>query len=131
VREESPVSERIVLSQLREDSFVSYASNQEIPANVRAALSRAVELQQKAAAARQALTEVQGRKTRLTAEQDRVRQNLAAVGSETEPGRNYLKRMTDLDREIDAVNAEIAGAERLVQSTRTELEAYIAGLNLR
>ncbi|MDR2143345.1 MAG: hypothetical protein LBP29_03140 [Treponema sp.] len=131
VREESPVSERIVLSQLREDGFVSYATNQEIPANVRAALAVAVELQQKAAAARQVLSEIQSRKTRLDVEQDRIRQNLVAVGSETEPGRNYLKRMTDLDREIDAVNGEMAGAEKLVQTARAELEAYIAGLNLR
>jgi hypothetical protein len=131
VREESPVSERVVLSQLREDSFAGYASNGEIPANVRAALARAVELQQTAGAARQALSEIQSRKTRLSAEQDRVRQNLAAVGSGTEPGRNYLKRMTDLDAEIDAVNTEISGAEKLVQTTRAELEAYIARLNLQ
>ncbi|MDR2048065.1 MAG: DUF4139 domain-containing protein [Treponema sp.] len=131
VKEESPVSERIVLSQLREDGFAGYATNQEIPANVRAALSAAVELQQKAGAAREALSEIRSRKTRLDAEQDRIRQNLAAVGNETEPGRNYLKRMTDLDREIDAVNTEITGAEKLVQTTRAELEAYIAGLNLR
>jgi predicted nucleic acid-binding Zn-ribbon protein len=91
----------------------------------------AVGLQQKAGAARQALSEIQNRKTHLSAEQDRVRQNLAAVGSGTEPGRNYLKRMSDLDAEIDAVNVEIANAEKLVQTTRTELEAYIAGLNLQ
>ncbi|MDR0403150.1 MAG: DUF4139 domain-containing protein [Treponema sp.] len=131
VREESPVSERIVLARLGEESFVEYASNQEIPANVRAALSVAVGLQRKAAAARQALTEIQGRKTRLGAEQDRVRQNLAAVGSESESGRNYVRRMTSIDAEIDAVNAEIADAEKLVQSARAELDAYIAGLNLR
>jgi hypothetical protein len=131
VREESPVSERIVLSRLGEDSFASYASNQEIPANVRAALSRAVELQQKVSAARQALADIQSRKTQLGAEQDRVRQNLAAVGSGTEAGRNYVKRMTDLDAEIDRINAEIAAAEKLVQTTRAEFDAYIAGLNLR
>ncbi|MDR0586667.1 MAG: DUF4139 domain-containing protein [Treponema sp.] len=131
VKEESPVSERIVLSQLREDSFVSYAANQEIPANVRAALSAAVELQRKAAAARQALAEIRNRKIHLAEEQDRVRQNLVAVGSGTEPGRNYLKRMTDLDREIDAVNEETAATEKLVQTAQAALDAYIAGLNLK
>ncbi|MDR2767657.1 MAG: DUF4139 domain-containing protein [Treponema sp.] len=131
VKEELPLSERIVLAQLGENSFAAYASNQEIPANVRAALSRAVELRQKADAARQALTELQNRKTRLAAEQDRIRQNLAAVGNETEPGRNYLTRMTGLDREIDGVNEEIVNAEKLVQTTRADLDAYIAGLNLQ
>jgi hypothetical protein len=130
VKEESPVSERIVLARLGEESFVAYASNQEIPANVRAALSGAVELRQKAEAARQALAEIQNRKTRLDAEQERIRQNLAAVGNESEPGRNYLKRMTELDREIDGVNKEIDEAEKLVQNAGANLDAYIAGLKL-
>jgi hypothetical protein len=39
--------------------------------------------------------------------------------------------MTDLDAEIDGVNAEITAAEKLVQTTRAELDAYIAGLDLR
>jgi hypothetical protein len=130
VKEESPVSERIVLARLGEESFASYASNQEIPANVRAALSGAVELRQKSEAARQALAEIQNRKTRLDAEQERIRQNLAAVGNESEPGRNYLKRMTELDREIDGVNKEIDEAEKLVQSARANLDAYIAGLKM-
>jgi hypothetical protein len=130
VREESPLSERVVLAQLRPESLVSYASNQEIPQTVRDALTGAVELQRKAEAARQVLAERQNQKTRLEAEQDRVRQNLAAAGNETDLGRNYLKRMTALDSDIDHINSEIDAAEKLVQSSREDLDNYIAGLRL-
>ncbi|MDR1506864.1 MAG: hypothetical protein LBI67_07140 [Treponema sp.] len=130
VKEESPTSERIVLSQIRQDSLVSFASNQEIPANVRAALSAAAELQQKTETARQTLADTQSRKTRLQTEQDRIRQNLAAAGNDTDLGRNYLRRMTSLDTEIDGVNEEIDEAEKLVQSARADFDRYIAGLRL-
>jgi hypothetical protein len=89
-----------------------------------------VELQRKADAAREALTEQQNRTTRLQSEQERVRQNLNAVGASSDLGREYMKRMTALDADIDAANTAIDAAERLVRNTRSELEAYIANLKL-
>jgi hypothetical protein len=130
VKEESPLAERIMLGQLRPESLVSYSTNQEIPAAVRAALARAVELQKKSDAARQSLQDKQTQKSRLTADQDRIRQNLSAVGGDTDLGRSYLTRMTVLDKDIDAINGEIDAAEKLVQSAKADLDKYIAGLKL-
>jgi hypothetical protein len=130
VREESPLSERVVLAQLRPESLVSYSTNQEMPQAVRDALAKAVELQRKAEAARQVLADRQTQKTRLVSEQERVRQNLAAAGNDTDLGRNYLKRMTSLDSDIDRVNSETEAAEKLAQSSREDLDRYIAGLKL-
>jgi len=128
--EESPVSERVVLGQLRPENLVSYSTNQEIPANVRAALSRAVELRQKCDTAKQAQTELESRRTRLIADQDRVRQNLNAVGPASDLGKDYMKRMTSLDKDIDSLNTEIEKAAALVRSTQKDLDDYIAGLKL-
>ncbi|GHV85658.1 hypothetical protein AGMMS50230_12660 [Spirochaetia bacterium] len=130
VQEESPMTERVVLGQIRPDSLVSYSTNQEIPANVRAALSRAVDLRQKAEAARQAQTELETRRTRLVSEQDRVRQNLNAVGSGSDLGKDYMKRMTVLDSEIDGLNKEIESAIVKVRTAQKDLDDYIAGLKL-
>jgi chromosome segregation ATPase len=128
--EESPIAERVVLGQLRPENLVSYSTNQEIPANVRAALARAVELRQKCEAAKQAQTELEGRRTRLNADQDRVRQNLNAVGASSDLGKDYMKRMTSLDKDIDSLNSEIEKASALVRSTQKDLDDYIAGLKL-
>jgi hypothetical protein len=128
--EESPVAERVVLGQLRPENLVSYSTNQEIPADVRAALARAVELRQKYDAARQAQTELEGRRVRLIADQDRVRQNLNAVGAGSDLGKEYMKRMTDLDNDIDSLNSEIEKAVALVRGTQKDMDDYIAGLKL-
>jgi hypothetical protein len=130
VTEESPVSERIVLNQLRPEILLGYSTNQEMPANVRAALSRAVELRQKNDSAKQAQTELETRRARLIAEQDRVRQNLNAVGTGSDLGREYMQRMTALDRDIDGLNRDIEQAAVLVRSTQKDLEDYISGLRL-
>jgi hypothetical protein len=130
VKEEIPISERIVLTQLRLENIVSYSTNQEIPANVRRALAQAVELRQKNDAARQALTELESRRTRLINDQDRVRNNLSVVGASSDLGKEYMKRMTDLDREIDGLKQDIEKATALVQTTQKAVEDYIAGLKL-
>ena len=130
VQEESPIAERVTLGQLRPESLVSYSSNQEIPAAVRAALSKAVELQQKNGAARQNQTELETRRRNSIADQDRVRQNLNAVGSSSDLGREYMKRMTALDNDIDGLTKEIEKAAALVRSTQKDFDDYIAGLKL-
>jgi ribosome-associated protein YbcJ (S4-like RNA binding protein) len=130
VQEESPIAERITLGQLRPESLVSYSTSQEIPSNVRAALAKAVDLRQKNDAARQTQNELETRRRNLISEQDRVRQNLNAVGSGSDLGREYMKRMTALDNDIDGLNKEIEQAAALVRSTQKDFDDYIAGLKL-
>ncbi|MDR2211535.1 MAG: DUF4139 domain-containing protein [Spirochaetaceae bacterium] len=130
VQEESPLQERISLSQLRLENILSFSTNQEIPGNIRAALARAAELRRKADGAKQALSDIQARSARLMADQNRIRSNLTAVGSDSDLGREYMRRMTELDRDIDGINGEIDTANGLIQSTQKELDDYIAGLKL-
>ncbi|MDR0472879.1 MAG: DUF4139 domain-containing protein [Treponema sp.] len=130
VREEVPVFKRITLSTLRIDSLLSYSTNQEIPNNIRTALSRAVDLRRRNDSARQTQTELQTRRTRLVSEQDRVRQNLNSVGTGSDLGKEYMRRMTELDREIESLIKEEEKAADLVRSTQKELDDYIAGLKL-
>jgi predicted nucleic acid-binding Zn-ribbon protein len=130
VREETPIQERITLTNLRADTFLSYASNQEIPADVRAALTRAIELKRIAdnAAAAQATLETQ--KSRLISDQDRVRRNLEAAGNQTPQGQEYLKRMVSLDDEIDSINKQIETAAQETQRTKAEYENYLATVKI-
>jgi hypothetical protein len=130
VREETPVFERITLAQLRADTFLSYASNQEIPADVRAALTRAIELKRIADNAATAQGTLETQKSRLISDQDRVRRNLEAAGNQTPQGQEYLKRMAALDDEIDAINKQIETAVQEAQRTKAEYDSYLATLKI-
>jgi hypothetical protein len=130
VREEAPLSEEIVLSQLRPESFLSYAGNGEIPANVRTALTRAIELRQLVDEAVRAQQELENRLSRLVSEQDRIRRNLEAAGNQTAQGQEYLKRMVSMDAEIDIINGRISEANNSTLAARKDYDDYLAGLDL-
>jgi hypothetical protein len=130
VKEESPLTERITLAQLGFDSFLSYISNEEIPAPVRAALRRGVELQQKIAEDNTAFSALETRLTRLISEQDRIRRNLEAAGNQSTQGQEYLRRMAALDGEIDTLNIAIAEAEKNLRDAKNNFDDFLGSLDL-
>ena len=130
VREETPISERITLAQLRPDNFLSYASNQEIPANVRAVLNRAIELKRIADDAAAAQLQLENQQSRLISEQDRVRRNLEAAGSMSPQGQDYLKRLSALDSDIENLNTRINAAVRETERTRKDYENYLSTISI-
>ena len=130
VKEETPISERIVLASLRPENFLSYSTSQEIPANVRAALSGAIELKRKADDAENARKSLEGDLSRLGGEQDRIRRNLEAAGNQSPQGQEYLRRLTALDNDIDNLNGRIDAAAKEAQRAKKEYEDYLAGLNM-
>ena len=130
VREETPIFERVTLAQLRPEAFLSFATNQGIPANVRAALNRAIELRRIADEAARAQNELETQLARLVSEQDRTRRNLEAVGSQTPQGQEFLRRLVALDNDIDNLNARINTATQETQRTRREFDNYLATINI-
>ena len=130
VREERPREERIALSQIHPETFAAYASTQEIPAPVRAALSRAITLKNAADAARAAQTEAEEQRSYRVSEQDRIRRNLEAAGSQTPQGQDYLKRLAEMDAEIDTLSAQVDAARKDAQAAQKTYEDYLGSLSL-
>jgi hypothetical protein len=130
VREERPVAERISLVQQRPETLVSYATNQEIPQNVRAALQKALDLKREADAAQSALANLQTRREFLAAEQGRIRQNLEAAGNQSPQGQDYLKRLVQLDGDLDRLAAELESADQKARGAQKSYEEYLETLKL-
>jgi hypothetical protein len=130
VVEEIPLSERLSLTGMSVDSFVSYASNAEIPQNVRAALQQAVALREATNAAATRVNEIDGELQRAHTEQSRVRDNLTAVGTETPAGAQYLERLREIDTRIDTINADYERARAVSRAAVGAYNEYIAGLEL-
>ncbi|WP_461256939.1 DUF4139 domain-containing protein, partial [Treponema sp. R80B11-R83G3] len=130
VTEQRPISERITLLPLRLDALLSYSSNQEIPANVRQAFSKAVELKRACDAADLSVREITERRERLVSDQDRIRKNLEAAGNQTQQGQEYLRRLVSLDGEIDAIAAELQKANLRAKTAKEAYEKYLSDLNL-
>jgi hypothetical protein len=130
VREETPLFERVTLAQLRPETFLGYSTNQEIPADVRAALARAIELKRAADNAEQAQRDLEAQRSRLVSEQDRIRRNLEAAGNQSPQGQEYLKRLSDLDNDIDGINRRIDAAIAEAQRAKREYDTYVGTLSI-
>jgi len=130
IRETQPLSERVSLLSLRPDAFLGYSTNQEIPQSVRAALQRAIELKRAADRAQADVTDIQNRRNSLISEQDRIRKNLEAAGSQTQQGQEYLKRLVSLDTEIENKAAELENARIRAKAAQEAYENYLNELKL-
>ncbi|GHV73711.1 hypothetical protein AGMMS49940_10130 [Spirochaetia bacterium] len=130
VREESPRTERITLAQSRPETFAAYASNQELPAAVRTALLRAVELKKAADAAGAAQAEIEEQRNYRISEQERIRRNLEAAGNQTPQGQEYLKRLVSMDGEIDELSVKVDAVRKDAQAAQKAYGEYLEGLSL-
>jgi len=129
VNERRTISSNITLLPMNLDTMISYSTNQEIPANVREALARAVTLRRAVDAAEAETRTIDAQRTRLITEQDRIRRNLEAAG-QSQQGQEYLRRLAALDNEIDTVTANLARSEEDARAARRAYETYINSLNL-
>lgn len=130
VKERSPAQERVVLSGLSSESFLSYASSSEIPAKVKEALRKAIELKGKAEDAKKALADLEARSAELESGQSRIRSNLTAVGRDSTQGQQYLKRLMDSEAELDGLKARIEAARKASREAQSAYEAYLGSLSL-
>ena len=130
VREETPLSESITLTHLRPDTFLSFATNQEIPANVRAVLNRAIELRRTADQAAANQNHLTTQRTWLISEQERTRRNLEAVGIQSPQGQEFLRRLVSLDNDIDTITTRIEDAALETQRARREYENFLAAIQI-
>jgi hypothetical protein len=130
VRETRPLTERITLLQTRQDAFLSYTTNQEIPERIRTALQRAVTLRTAVSTAETEVTRAENRRTSLLAEQDRIRKNIEAAGNQSSQGKEYLRRLQSLDNDIDNMTPELERLRAAVANAQKAYEDYLNGLNL-
>jgi hypothetical protein len=131
VREERPVFEQMTLARAQIDSWLSYTAGEAVPAGVKAALEKAVELKRALETERAALTELNARLERLIAEQGRIRSNLEAAGTQSPQGQEYLRRLASADGEIDGMYAKIDEASAAVLNAERELDSYLSSLSFQ
>jgi DNA invertase Pin-like site-specific DNA recombinase len=97
---------------------------------VQTALQRAIEFKRTVDTADLAVKDIEAQKTRMVADQDRIRRNLEAVGSQTQQGQEYIQRLTALDNNIDSLTSELEKANAGAKTAREAYENYLNGLKL-
>jgi hypothetical protein len=115
VKEEEPLTEILALADMNDDAILAYIADGELSADVKESFNKALALKKNADGEQKRLEELAAQKEKLIVDQDRIRKNLESAGSSSPHGQKYLKRMDAIDEQIDALDGEIAAAEKLAR----------------
>ena len=110
--------------------FISYTTNSEMPEKIQKAFALIITEKEKVTAEEKTLKTLQDRQTEITKEQDRVRKNLEAVGSESQQGKAFLTKLLKLESELENLKTDIISAAERVNKAQQNFIAFVKNIKI-
>ena len=110
--------------------FISYTTNSEMPEKIQKAFASIITEKEKVTAEEKTLKTLQDRQTEITKEQDRVRKNLEAVGSESQQGKAFLTKLLKLESELENLKTDIISAAERVNKAQQNFIAFVKNIKI-
>jgi hypothetical protein len=107
-----------------------YATSGEIAKEVRDALAKAVAMKKQVTDLESRLNQLVAQKDAIERGQERLRQNIATVGKESELGRRYLKTLSDQEDQIEALQKQIEDLRKQIEGEKKKLSDYLGDLKV-
>ena len=130
VTEENVRSETIAILPADIGQIEYYSRAGEIPAKVRQALVRAIELKSALVDTQRQINERKAKIREITSEQERIRSNMKTVSQKSEYYTRLLSKLNDQETIIEKLQGEIERLQSTLNKQRADLENYLASLNV-
>ncbi len=130
VKEQIVQQEEVAILAADVGQIEVYQKAGEIPANVKDALAKAMQLKQAAIDTQRQLDEAKAKLTDITAEQNRIRENMKTVSETSQYYTRLMTKLNDQETQIEKSQAEIEELQKTSDKERGDLEDYLAGLNI-
>ena len=130
VKEELVRDETIAILPADIGPLLTYSRTGEIPQAVRDALARAIQLKQAVVETERQLAALVQRIAEITAEQNRMRENMKTVGQTSSYYTRLLAKLDEQESSIEKLQAERTDLQRTRDSQRRALEQYLAELTV-
>ena len=134
VKEEVVTNETIMLASTGLDQLVLYSRTGtgagDMPANVRAALAKAIQLKQSIADVEADINAHTQRVGEISEEQNRIRENMKTVSQTTEYYNRLLAKLNEQESSIESLQKERDALTAKRDSLRKELDDYLNGLTV-
>lgn len=130
------VSQQIVTSDTLEilpidlGTLVYYATNSEIPTDVRKALGEVVTRRQSVVALERQITEADQQTTAITQEQNRIRENMKTVDKASQYYNRLLGKLNDQESAIEKLQTNRDEIRTKLDGARKELENHLQNLTV-
>ena len=134
VNEELVTNETVMLASTGLDQLVFYSRTGtgagDMPANVRAALAKAIQLKQSIADVEADINAHMQRVAEITAEQNRIRENMKTVAQSTPYYNRLLEKLNEQETSIESLQKERDALTEKRDSLHKELDDYLNGLTV-
>ncbi len=130
VKEEIVRGETIGILPADIGALVTYSRTGEIPAAVRDALARAIQLRRAIIDTERQLAERAQRISEISAEQNRIRENMKTVSQNAQYYQRLLAKLNEQETALEKLQEERDALGRKRETERRELEAYLATLTV-
>ena len=130
VIEERFFEEIIQVNMMDNNSMIAISSNAKMPEKIKKAFKDVLNEKVKVDKAQIALNSLQNEQKNLNAEQDRIRKNLQAVGSETQQGRMFLDKLLEIENSLENLKKKIGQSEKEYSNMRSSFLDYVEKINI-
>jgi hypothetical protein len=130
VVEEQPIYESVTLLNVDSSYMEYHIRSSKLSPKVKEALMKAMtmraELTELERMNNQLATEFSG----ITQEQQRLRQNIGTVGTQSQMGQRYTKKLAEQEDRIEAINTEMKARQVQINEKRKAMEEYLTTLSV-
>lgn len=130
VNEEHVTSETIGILPIDIGQLEIYSRTGSIPADVKAALARAIELKRAMAETESQIGTREEQISAITSEQGRIRENMKTVTQSSDYANRLLRKLNDQESRIETLQKEVDDLRKKLEAQTRELEAYLSTLNV-
>lgn len=130
VVEERFFEEILQINMMDNNSMIAIYSNSKLPEKIKRAFKDVLHEKVKVDKAQIALFNLQNEQKNLNAEQDRIRKNIQAVGSETQQGKMFLDKLLEIENSLESLKKKISQSEQEHSSLRSAFLDYVEKINI-
>jgi len=130
VRLERYGQEHIVLADVELDRIELYIRSREASQQLKEALQTVVNMRQQITQTKHQVADLERQLAQLDKDQDRLRQNLRAVPSNSELSARYYQKMNEQEDQIEKLQKELTAAREQLRKQEAGLAAYLLSLDV-
>ena len=127
---ERPEMETIALTDLAPEQIERYASATELPAALRETMAKLGGLRTAVAEAENRAATLEQEQAERIEEQERLRENLAALPRDSDLYKRTLGKMGDIETRLDALSRDLSAARKAIEDARQTLREQIRAAKL-
>jgi hypothetical protein len=128
--EEMPLEEQFRLADLGDEELGVYVADRELDPKLHQALADLAQRRQAVSRRQTDLDQLNAARARLTDDEERLRDNYAALKDDPTMRKRTLDKLSAAESEIDANSTAIAKATNALAAAQSDLASYIGGLKL-